>query len=65
VIVMLDASCAITDEPSLVEASQSTLAGPGNRRRRSGCCGAQAAPDSPVALSLLVLAALFVLRRRR
>jgi hypothetical protein len=64
-IVALDAQCNATLDP---EAPAASAAGtrPGRsaqvRSPRAGCCGAQAAPGSPLAMALVVLA--FVLRRR-
>jgi uncharacterized protein (TIGR03382 family) len=62
-IVTLDATCHVTEEPSLAAASQSTLTRHAGKSPRSGCCGAQATPDSPA--SLAVLLAVLLLRRRR
>lgn len=71
-VLVLDDHCAITPDPEAP--SQSGLsthsAGPAPpstprdvRAARSGCCGAQATPSSPVAITVLVLG--MVLRRRK
>jgi hypothetical protein len=65
VVVQLDASCAVTEDPSLVEASQSTLASTTRPRSQHGCCGAQASPESPAVLTLVIVFGLVVILRRR
>ncbi|HZJ64582.1 MAG TPA: MYXO-CTERM sorting domain-containing protein [Kofleriaceae bacterium] len=66
VIVALDDACAVTpdpEQPSGVSAEGKPAAVPARQRvRRSGCCGAQSTPGSPIAMSLVLLA---LLRRRR
>lgn len=66
-IVTLDDACAVTadpDEPSGVSAERKPAPVPArSRARRSGCCGAQTTPGSPIAMTVVVLALL--LRRRR
>jgi uncharacterized protein (TIGR03382 family) len=66
-IVTLDASCAVTadpEQPSGVSAERkpAPLRSKPNQRR-AGCCGAQANPGSPLAMSVVVLGLL--VRRRR
>jgi hypothetical protein len=68
-IFTLDASCNVVDDPEgpAASAAHTKPAGShssGARSPRSGCCGAQAAPSSPVAMAVVVVAAL-VRRRRR
>jgi len=68
VIVNVDASCTVTDDPEgpAMSAAHTRPAGShasASRSPRSGCCGAQAAPASPLAMSVVVLGML--LRRRR
>lgn len=61
-VVSLDASCAVTvDAEGAVAASGPHRSAPPpakTRSPRSGCCGAQAAPGSPIAMTLVVLALL-------
>jgi MYXO-CTERM domain-containing protein len=68
VIVTLDAACAVAadpEQPNGVSAESKPVA---PRRtpspRRGGCCGAQNAPGSPLAMSLVVLVVLWRRRRR-
>jgi uncharacterized protein (TIGR03382 family) len=66
-VVTLDASCAVTPDPSAATAATAAGTRPtaptaGARSPRSGCCGAQSTPGSPIAMTLVVLA--IVLRRR-
>jgi uncharacterized protein (TIGR03382 family) len=65
-VVALDAACKVTPDPELPR----TGAGPHRapaidraRSPRSGCCGAQTTPDSPIAMTVVV--ALVARRRRR
>lgn len=66
-IVVLDEKCAISADPvsetAASAAGTSARAVPTSGQRRTGCCGAQATPGSPIAMALLVGA--LVLRRRR
>ena len=66
-IFALDASCNVVEDPEGPAASAAHTRPEGShhsaRSPRSGCCGAQAAPDSPLAMAVVVLGAL--LRRRR
>jgi hypothetical protein len=65
-IVALDAQCHATLDPEAPAASAAGTARPPPSRAvhspRAGCCGAQTAPTSPIALAFVVLA--LVLRRR-
>jgi hypothetical protein len=65
-IVTLDDTCAVTpdpEQPSGVSAEGKPAPVPSKQRvRRSGCCGAQTTPGSPLAMSIVLLA---LLRRRR
>lgn len=71
-IVTLDGNCAVTTDPA-GEATAAGFkpkqppprAGAGGKPRRSGCCGANAAPGSPIATSLVVGLLLLRPRRRR
>jgi uncharacterized protein (TIGR03382 family) len=67
VIATLDDACAVTadpQEPSGMSAERKPAPVPArSRARRSGCCGAQSTPGSPIAMTVVVLALL--LRRRR
>ena len=66
-IVQLDDACAVALDP---EAERAAAGGtqppprpvPGSPSKRSGCCGAQASPETPLASAMLVGA---LLRRRR
>ncbi|MBA3456192.1 MAG: hypothetical protein H0T42_24040 [Deltaproteobacteria bacterium] len=68
-ILTLDAACAVVVDPA--SASTATAAGTkpppirssGARTQRSGCCGAQTTPSSPIALAVIVMG--IVVRRRR
>ena len=67
-IVNVDASCNVVEDPegAAMSAAHTRAAGShgrSSRSPRSGCCGAQAAPASPLAMSVVVLGML--LRRRR
>jgi hypothetical protein len=66
-VFTLDAQCHVAEDPEGPAASAThSHSSPGNHGShspRSGCCGAQAAPSSPIAMSVLVLA--MILRRRR
>jgi hypothetical protein len=66
-IAVLDAACAVVADPEQ-PAGTSAEGKPVKRRaapslRRAGCCAAQAAPGSPLALSAVVIALLW--RRKR
>lgn len=68
VVIALDASCGVTADPEAASASSAIGTRPAppagsSRSPRSGCCGAQSTPGSPIAMTLVVLA--IVLRRRR
>ncbi len=71
-IVTLDAACSVVVDPASgsVASAAGTKPGPsrsssssGARTQRSGCCGAQTTPGSPIAMSVIVLG--IVVRRRR
>lgn len=67
-VITLDAACTVTPDPEAASAASAVgtrPAPPGGSARspRSGCCGAQSTPGSPIAMTLVVLA--IVLRRRR
>jgi hypothetical protein len=66
-IVTLDDHCTLTDDPqtdAVPTARQHRGSSHGGARSpRAGCCGAQTAPASPLALAFVVLA--LALRRRR
>jgi uncharacterized protein (TIGR03382 family) len=66
-IVTLDDACAVTadpEQPSGVSAERKPAPlRPRSHQRRAGCCGAQATPGPPLAMSVVVFALL--LRRRR
>jgi len=67
-IVLLDAACAVVLDPASASATSAAGTRPPpvqatRKTQRSGCCGAQATPGSPLALSLLVIG--IGLRRRR
>jgi hypothetical protein len=62
IVAMLDDSCSVVAEPEGAVSSQVTRPAPLTREpRRSGCCGAEAAPGSPFALTIVVW---FLARRR-
>ncbi|MGE0869621.1 MAG: hypothetical protein AB7P03_13735 [Kofleriaceae bacterium] len=69
-IFVLDASCALAAETPAANAATATAIGtkpppmPATNAKsaRSGCCGAQSTPGSPLAMSLVVIA--IVLRRK-
>lgn len=65
-VVTLDAACAVTPDPAAASAATAAGTRPtsatNTRSPRSGCCGAQSTPGSPIAMTLVVLA--IVLRRR-
>jgi hypothetical protein len=68
VIVTIDASCHVTADPEAPAASavmsRPSKAGANSPRSpRAGCCGAEAAPGSSIAMAGVVIA--FVVRRRR
>ena len=68
-IVTLDAACAVVVDPSSASVTSAVGTRPppirssSGRTQRSGCCGAQTTPGSPIAMSLIVIG--IVLRRRR
>jgi uncharacterized protein (TIGR03382 family) len=65
-VFTLDKDCNATEDPEGTAASaihRSEGGHPSTHSPRSGCCGAQAAPDSPLAMAVVVLG--LVLRRRR
>ncbi|MBV8758210.1 MAG: hypothetical protein JO257_13065 [Deltaproteobacteria bacterium] len=69
-VITVDPQCKVTEDPEGGALSAAHTRAPGThhgghagRSPRSGCCGAQAAPASPIAMSLVVVSAL--LRRRR
>ena len=68
-IVVIDDACAVVADPeapsatSAVGTRPSPVRGNSGGTRRSGCCGAQSAPDSPIAMVGVVCVVL--LRRRR
>jgi hypothetical protein len=66
VIVTLDDACTVTADPEApsgvsAEGKPAPIRGKSNSRR-GGCCGAQAAPGSPIAMSAVMVG---LLRRRR
>jgi hypothetical protein len=63
-IVTLDQDCNVTIDPEAPAASATNTKATGTRVHspRSGCCGAQATPTSPIAMALVV--GLVLLRRR-
>jgi MYXO-CTERM domain-containing protein len=64
-VVSLDAQCAVTLDPEAAAASAIGTKAPRRVRatsRRTGCCGAEAAPGTSFAMVLVVG---LVLRRRR
>ncbi|CAN5921663.1 hypothetical protein BH11MYX3_BH11MYX3_24870 [soil metagenome] len=68
VVLSLDAACAITIDAEAASAASAVGTRPtppagAARSPRSGCCGAQSTPGSPIAMTLVVLA--IVLRRKR
>jgi len=67
-VIALDAACVVTLDPAAASAASALGTRPApppgsGRSPRSGCCGAQSTPGSPIAMTLVVLA--IVLRRRR
>ncbi|MGE0551767.1 MAG: hypothetical protein AB7O24_32470 [Kofleriaceae bacterium] len=68
-IFILDANCALAAEVPAASATSSGGTKPppvpttNSKSARSGCCGAQSTPGSPLAMSLVVMA--IVMRRRR
>jgi len=68
VIVTLDNGCTVTadpEEPNGVSAEGKPAPVPSKpSARRSGCCGAQSTPGSPIAMSVVVLALLWRRRSR-
>jgi uncharacterized protein (TIGR03382 family) len=69
-IVNVDAQCNVVEDPEgpAMSAAHTRPAGSGHggtqRSPRSGCCGAQAAPSSPLAMAFVVVAVLIRRRRR-
>jgi MYXO-CTERM domain-containing protein len=64
-VFVLDKDCKATEDPEGTAASAVRHGNGGHsstRSPRSGCCGAQAAPSSPLAMTIVVLGLL--LRRR-
>ena len=66
-LVTLDNACAVAADPQAASAATAIGTKPapirGGKTKRSGCCGAQTTPESPLALAVLTLG--LVLRRRR
>lgn len=67
IVVTLDHQCEVAADPEAPAASATTTHAPGTsshapRAQRSGCCGAQTTPGSPIAMAVVVLA--LMLRRR-
>jgi len=68
-IVTLDAACAVVVDPASASVTSAAGTRPpaikssGVRTQRSGCCGAQTTPSSPIALAVIVIG--IVVRRRR
>ena len=67
-IVMLDEACAIAGDPPAASAAPAGTKPPpvahtADRARRSGCCGAQPGPETPLAAA--AVAGLLLRRRRR
>jgi len=69
VIVTLDAACAVAADPEQTTGGSAEGKPAAVRRkpspRHGGCCGAQSAPGSPLAMSLVVLVVLWRRRRAR
>jgi uncharacterized protein (TIGR03382 family) len=66
-VVTLDAACVVTPDPTAASATTAAGTRPAaptssTRSPRSGCCGAQSTPGSPIAMTVVVLT--IVLRRR-
>ena len=69
-IVTLDAQCNVTADPeapttSSLAGTKPTASSSRVRSPRSGCCGAQAAPGSSIAMTIVVVAVLWRHRRKR
>jgi uncharacterized protein (TIGR03382 family) len=67
-IFALDPQCAVTVDPASASATSAAGTKPTpmrNKSARSGCCGAQTTPGSPLAMTLVVLAIVLRGRRRR
>jgi uncharacterized protein (TIGR03382 family) len=66
-VFALDASCNVVEDPEGPAASAAHTRAEGthhsSRSPRSGCCGANAAPESPLAMAVVVVGVL--VRRRR
>ena len=67
-VLVLDDHCAIAQDPEAPSQSAISTHAPASsphdvRAARSGCCGAQATPSSPIAIAVVVIG--MVLRRRR
>ncbi len=69
-VITLDAACAVVVDPASSTAASAVGTKPpparpsaSSRSQRSGCCGAQTTPGSPIAMSVIVFG--IVLRRRR
>ena len=63
IVFALDQSCAVTVDKEAPRPAAAQLPRADNRGKRSGCCGAQAAPGSSLVMVLVVIA--IVWRRRR
>jgi hypothetical protein len=66
-VVTLDPQCNVTPDPEAPTTSSSAGTKPSSRVRspRAGCCGAQTAPASPIAMTVFVVAVLLRHRRKR
>jgi hypothetical protein len=68
-ILSLDAACAVALDPEADNAASAIGTKPPpvakSQPRRSGCCGAQATPTSPIAMTVVVALLLLVRRRSR
>ncbi len=69
VIMTLDHACVVSADPEAANAASAVGTKPPpvrgkSKPRRSGCCGAQTTPSSPIAMAVVV-AALLLRRRRR
>jgi hypothetical protein len=69
VMVRLDEACAVSIDPEAARALpigyKSSPSPPTSGSKRSGCCGAQTSPETPLAAALLTGALLLRPRRRR
>jgi MYXO-CTERM domain-containing protein len=68
-MVRLDEACAVSIDPEAARAlpigMKSSARPPTSGAKRSGCCGAQTSPETPLAAALLTGALLLRPRRRR